>query len=73
VLAAGTAVRLAAGPAAGRLADRFDAPKLILALCSAAAALIALGYLPMRGLWPLFAVLATTLTSSSVSLTSTVR
>ena len=43
VLAAGTAVRLAAGPAAGRLADRLDAPELILALCAAAAALIALG------------------------------
>jgi PPP family 3-phenylpropionic acid transporter len=56
VLAAGTAVRLATGPAAGRLADRLDAAKVILALCSAAAALIALGYLPTRGLWPLFAV-----------------
>jgi MFS transporter, PPP family, 3-phenylpropionic acid transporter len=56
VLAASTAVRLASGPAAGRLADRLDAPKVILALCSAAAALIALGYLPARGLWPLFAV-----------------
>jgi PPP family 3-phenylpropionic acid transporter len=56
VLAAGTAVRLAAGPAAGRLADRLDAPELILALCAAAAALIALGYLPAQGLWPLFAV-----------------
>jgi MFS transporter, PPP family, 3-phenylpropionic acid transporter len=56
VLAAGTAVRLAAGPAAGRLADRLDAPKVILAFCSAAAALIALGYLPTRGLWPLFVV-----------------
>jgi hypothetical protein len=47
VLAAGTAVRLAAGPAPGRLADRLDAPKVILALCSASAALIALGYLPI--------------------------
>jgi MFS transporter, PPP family, 3-phenylpropionic acid transporter len=56
VLAAGSAVRLAAGPAAGRLADRLDAPKVILSLCSAAAALIALGYLPARGLWLLFAV-----------------
>ena len=56
VLAAGSAVRLAAGPAAGRLADRLDAPKVILSLCSAVAALIALGYLPARGLWLLFAV-----------------
>ena len=49
VLAAGSAVRLAAGPAAGRLADRLDASKVILSLCSTAAALIALGYLPARG------------------------
>ena len=56
VLAAGSAVRLVAGPAAGRLADELDAPKVILSLCSAAAALIALGYLPARGLWLLFAV-----------------
>ena len=56
VLAAGSAVRLAAGPVAGRLADRLDAPKVILSLCSAVAALIALGYLPAQGLWPLFAV-----------------
>jgi MFS family permease len=32
VLAAGSAVRLAAGPAAGRLADRLDASKVILPL-----------------------------------------
>ena len=56
VLAAGTAVRLIAGPAAGRLADRLDAAKVILALCSAAAALIGLGYLPAQGAWLLFAV-----------------
>ena len=56
VLAAGSAVRLAAGPAAGRLADRLAAPKVILSLCSAVAALVALGYLPARGLWLLFAV-----------------
>ena len=56
VLAAGSAVRLVAGPAAGRLADRLEAPKIILSLCSAVAALIALGYLPARGLWLLFAV-----------------
>ena len=43
VLAAGSAVRLAAGPAAGRLADRLDASKVILSLCSTAAALIAPG------------------------------
>ena len=56
VLAAGTAVRLAAGPAAGRLADRLDAAKLVFAGCAAAAALMALLYLPAQGFWPLFAV-----------------
>lgn len=45
VLAAGTGIRLVAGPAAGRLADGLDAPKAVLIVCSAAAAWIALGYL----------------------------
>jgi hypothetical protein len=45
VLGAGTAIRLIAGPSAGRLADILDAPKAVLATCSVAAALIALGYL----------------------------
>ncbi len=56
VLAAGTAIRLVAGPAAGHLADRLDAPKAVFVVCSAAAALIALGYLPARGLWSLFVI-----------------
>jgi MFS transporter, PPP family, 3-phenylpropionic acid transporter len=56
VLAAGTAVRLAAGPAAGRLAERLDAAKLVFAGCAAAAALMALLYLSAQGFWPLFAV-----------------
>jgi PPP family 3-phenylpropionic acid transporter len=56
VLAAGTAIRMAAGPAAGRLADRLDAPKAVFRGCAAAAALIALGYLPAQSLWPLFVV-----------------
>jgi hypothetical protein len=56
VLAAGTAVRLAAGPAAGRLADRLDAAKLVFAGCAAAATLMAILYLPTQGFWPLFAV-----------------
>jgi PPP family 3-phenylpropionic acid transporter len=56
VLSAGTAIRLVAGPAAGRLADALDAPKAVLIVCSAAAGLIALGYLPARGLWPLLIV-----------------
>src|SRR6202030_821861 len=56
VLAAGTAVRWAAGPAAGRLADRLDAAKLVFAGCAAAAALMAPLYLSAQGFWPLFAV-----------------
>src|ERR1700686_669193 len=42
VLGAGTAIRLIAGPVAGRLADILDAPKAVLAACSVAAALIVL-------------------------------
>lgn len=56
VLGAGTAVRLIAGPVAGRLADTLDAPKAVLAACSAAAALIALGYLRATGFLLLFVV-----------------
>src|SRR6202007_1004854 len=56
VLAAGTAMRLVAGPAAGRLADRLDAPRAVLPVCAAAAALIRVVYLAARGLWPLFVV-----------------
>jgi PPP family 3-phenylpropionic acid transporter len=56
VLAAGTAMRLVAGPAAGRLADRLDAPKAVFSVCAVAAALIALGYLPVQRVWLLFLV-----------------
>jgi PPP family 3-phenylpropionic acid transporter len=56
MLAAGTAIRLAAGPAAGWLADRFDAAKLVFAGCAAVAASAALGYLPATGFWPLLAI-----------------
>jgi PPP family 3-phenylpropionic acid transporter len=56
VLAAGTAIHLIAGPAAGRLADILDAPKAVLAACSAAAALIVLSYLQETGLLLLFVV-----------------
>jgi MFS transporter, PPP family, 3-phenylpropionic acid transporter len=55
-LAAGTAMRLTAAPAVARLADRFDAPRAILALCSAAAGLIGLGYLTAQGAWALIAL-----------------
>ena len=56
VLGAGTAIRLIAGPVAGRLADILDAPKAVLAACSVAAALIALGSLQGTGLLLLFVV-----------------
>jgi PPP family 3-phenylpropionic acid transporter len=55
-LAAGTAMRLTAAPAVARLADRLDAPRAILALSSAAAGLIGLGYLPAQGAWALIAL-----------------
>jgi PPP family 3-phenylpropionic acid transporter len=49
-------VRLAAGLAAGRLADRLEAPRAVLAGCSILAALIALFYLPAHGQLPLLMV-----------------
>src|SRR6202030_3742996 len=55
-LAAGTAMRLMAAQAVARLADRLDAPKVFLAFCTTAAALIGLGYLPAQGAWLLIAV-----------------
>lgn len=54
VLAAGTAIRLIAAPLAGRIADRFHASRVVLAVSLAAAALVALGYLSAWGFWPLF-------------------
>lgn len=56
VLGAGTAIRLIAGPLAGRLADIFRAPRVILAVFAAAAALIATGYLQASGFLLLFVV-----------------
>jgi PPP family 3-phenylpropionic acid transporter len=56
LLAAGTTIRLFAGPIAGRIADRLQALRLVLAICMAAAALAALGYLPAYTFWALLAV-----------------
>ncbi|MFL5289355.1 MAG: MFS transporter [Rhodopila sp.] len=56
VLAAGTAIRLAAGPLGGRLADGLGAPRRVLTGYAAASAVVALGYLAAAGLWPLLAV-----------------
>jgi MFS transporter, PPP family, 3-phenylpropionic acid transporter len=55
-LTAGTGMRLIAAQAIARLADRLDAAKVFLALCTTAAALIGLGYLPAQGAWLLIAV-----------------
>ena len=56
VLAAGTLVRIAAGPAAGRLADRFRARRLVLAGAAVASGLVGAAYLGAYGVWPLLAV-----------------
>jgi PPP family 3-phenylpropionic acid transporter len=56
VLAGATAIRLLAGPVAGRLADRFNAARLVFAGCALGAAMAALGYIPAYGFWPLLGV-----------------
>ncbi len=53
VLGLGSAIRLLTGPLGGRLADRSGAPRAVLAAGLAAAAVVALGYAPFRGLLPL--------------------
>ncbi len=50
VLAAGTGIRLAAGPLAGRIADRMAAGRGVLAACAALSGLSALLYLAGHGL-----------------------
>ena len=56
VLAAGTAVRLIAGPLGARLADRLGAPRLVLVGFAVAASGVAFCYLPAEGLWLLLLV-----------------
>src|SRR5260221_863910 len=56
VLAAGTAIRLVTGPLAGRLADRRQSPQMVLMVCAASAAALALCYAPAYGLWKLLVV-----------------
>ncbi len=56
VLAAGTAMRLLAGPLGARLADRLAAPRLVLVGFIAGACGIAFLYLPAQGVWLLLLV-----------------
>jgi len=56
IFAAGTAIRLLSAPVAGRLADRLTARREILAICAIAAAIGALLYLPVAGLWAIMLV-----------------
>src|SRR5690242_6445775 len=56
VLAAATAVRLVSGPAAGHLADRFAALRLVLGACAALATIAVLSFLPAGGVSLLLAV-----------------
>src|SRR5690349_9340016 len=73
VLGAATAVKLAAGPAAGRLADLLAARKAVFAACAAAASLLALGYLGAEGiaLLLLVAVLQSVMLASLAPLADT--
>jgi MFS transporter, PPP family, 3-phenylpropionic acid transporter len=81
MLAAATGVRLLAGPAAGRLADRLAALRPVLSLCAACAAVAALCYLPAGGFWPLLlvavlhaaALAPTTTLADALALGSSVR
>ena len=54
LFAAGTAIRLVSGPLGGRLADRTQAPRVVLAACQLLAALVAIGLLSAPSFTPLF-------------------
>jgi MFS transporter, PPP family, 3-phenylpropionic acid transporter len=56
VLAAGTAMRLVAGPIGGRVADRVGAPRMVLVAYAAASSCVAFGYLPAEGVLVLLLV-----------------
>ncbi len=56
VLAAGTLVRLAAGPIAGRIADRYAATRLVLGAAAALAGLVSFAYFAGHGFWSLLAI-----------------
>ena len=54
LFAAGTAIRLVSGPLGGRLADRTQALRAVLAACELLAALVAIGLLSAPSFTPLF-------------------
>ncbi len=56
LFATGTAIRLISGPLCGRLADLTQALRRVLAVCTALAALVALGLLPAAGFWALLTI-----------------
>lgn len=56
ILAAGTAVRLIAAPAGGRIADWLAKPRIVLAAFTVSAALAGLAYLLARQAWSLLLV-----------------
>ena len=56
LLAAGTLMRIIAGPAAGRLADRFAARRLVLGVAAALSGLVGMAYLGAYGFLPLLLV-----------------
>src|SRR5690242_1555397 len=56
LFATGTAIRLISGPFFGSLADLTQALRAVLVLCTALAALVALGLLPAAGFWMLLMI-----------------
>jgi PPP family 3-phenylpropionic acid transporter len=56
-LASGTLVRLAAGPIAGQLADRYHAARTVLATAAFGAGAMSFGYLAGHSFWPMLAII----------------
>lgn len=56
VLAAGSALKLLAGPLGGRLADRLGDPRLVLICCTATATICATGFGLLSGFWAVLCV-----------------
>jgi PPP family 3-phenylpropionic acid transporter len=65
ILAAGSAIRLAAGPAAGRIADQTQYHRTTFAICTLGAAVFALIAFVLQSFWPLLA--ATLCWSASIA------